>query len=73
MKLIPALFLAALAAFFVFPLPFEWSVSALATAGLLAIAGSDYHRRMRPLRTAAATAAAALPLAERKERFGLAA
>lgn len=73
MKLIPSLFLAALAAFFVLPLPFEWSVSVLATAGLFAIAGSDYQRRMLPLRTAAANAATALPVAERKERFGLAA
>jgi hypothetical protein len=73
MKTLPAVgFLAALVALLVFPLSVEVTGSVLFAAGFAAIAFSDYARRaQRPPVACARTMA--LPPAERRERFGLAA
>ena len=71
MKTLPVLTItAALGALLLSPLSFEIAVSALFTAGFIAIAFCDYSRRTRPL---ALPAVAAMVTARRTERFGLAA
>lgn len=72
MKTLPALpFIAALAAFILFPVNFEIAVSLLVAAGLTTIMISDYSRSHRSfaIRIAPRSAAVALD----KERLGLAA
>ena len=73
MKTLPALaFIAALAAFLLFPLNFEIAGSILFAAGLATIAFCDYARSYPPLRVSAA-AKAGVPAGPRTERLGLAA
>jgi hypothetical protein len=47
--LVPLSFIPAFVAFVFLPLSFEIGAAALVSAGLLAIAVSDYSRRFRPL------------------------
>ena len=73
MKTLPAIaFIAALGAFFLFPLSFEIAGSALFAAGFAAIACCDYSRRSRTLDLPPVAAAVTADL-RRTERFGLAA
>ena len=70
MKALPAaLFIAALPAFFLFPLRFEIAGSILFTAGFAAIALCDYGRKARLIARPAPVAV----MTTAKERFGLAA
>lgn len=65
--LVPLAFIPAFAAFVVLPFSFEIGAAALLSAGLLAIAVSDYSRRFRPLPVDVRVAA------PRREKFRLAA